>query len=150
MKDSILKDIKAGVKLPVMSPLLVRDWWVIVEEYKIGNVVIPSGFHTNLDSIPPLPFIYTLLKGRARISSLVHDFLYATGEAIGVSRKDADEIFKELILVETKSKIIAALMHTGVRLFGESRYNRFKKATTVTDSVRLKYRDFMNDVHLQE
>jgi hypothetical protein len=40
------------------------------------TVVVPTGFVTDLDSIPRIPIIYAALKGRAVKSAIIHDYLY--------------------------------------------------------------------------
>ena len=42
----------------------------------LNPTVVPSGFKTNLDSVPRLPLIYATFKGRAVRAAVVHDYLY--------------------------------------------------------------------------
>lgn len=51
---------------------------------------VPAGFVTDLDSVPRLPVIWLLLKGRSRAAAVLHDWLYSEGL---VSRREADAIF---------------------------------------------------------
>jgi len=53
----------------------------------------------------------------------VHDYLYQTGER---SRKEADDIFKEAMLVSGTAPWKATVMYWAVRLFGWAAYRRRK------------------------
>lgn len=88
------------------------------------TVIVPAGFQTDLASVPRLPVIYMLFGNRARQASVVHDYLYGSGE---VSRKDADEVFYEAAVATGVPKWAAKAMWTGVRAGASSHYTRTAK-----------------------
>lgn len=47
-------------------------------EYRhpLVTIQVPAGFTTDFDSVPRLPLIYMLLKGRARRAAVPHDWGY--------------------------------------------------------------------------
>ena len=42
--------------------------------------VVPEGFITDLDSVPRIPIVYAVVKGRAVESAVIHDMLYRNRE----------------------------------------------------------------------
>lgn len=93
----------------ILSPLIYED----VESYI--KVVVPSGFITNLSSVPRIPFIFTIFGGYGDYASVFHDWLYHSKE---LSRKESDKIFKKLLIETGNSKWRSELMYLSVRLFG--------------------------------
>lgn len=51
--------------------------------------VVPSGFSTDLDSVPRIPVLHAWLKARATRSAVVHDYLYRQR----YDRAEADAVF---------------------------------------------------------
>lgn len=101
-------------------------------------LIVPTGFVTDLGSVPRLPFVYLLFGSVADPAAVVHDYLY-TNNVEGVTRKQADEVFAEAMGVlqademtrekgvsRALSKLTNAprrgLMWLGVRLFGGSHW----------------------------
>jgi len=82
----------------------------------IGRViVVPTGFITDLASVPRLPLAFLLTGGKASAAAVVHDWMYSTHE---FERETADDIFHEAILAEGHSRFTAWLMWAGVRAGG--------------------------------
>lgn len=75
----------------------------------------PAGFHTDFCSVPRVPLAYDLLGNRARQAGTVHDYLYTTHE---VSRKMADEVLREMLLLEGVGHVEAMAFYLAVRMFG--------------------------------
>lgn len=94
---------------------------VYVSDHLGATVTVPAGFHTDLASVPRLPVIYMLFGNRARQASVVHDYLYGSGE---VSRKDADEVFYEAAVATGVPKWAAKAMWSGVRVGASSHYSK--------------------------
>lgn len=118
--------------------------------YTRNKMVVPEGFVTDLASIQPLRFIlpamYALLSGYGDRAAVVHDYLYcrrgyifvgsgniAGNESCGeyscspfvsVSRKRADQIFKQALRDEGVARWRAAIFYYGVRAFGWSAWRR--------------------------
>ena len=106
---------------PLLVPSDQRHIWVVAQRYVIREFIIPEGFETDLDSVPHIPGLFALIKGRSRTGALLHDYLYRTHE---VSREVADAIFYELIIEEGTPEWIAWSMYHGVRWFGGRFYRR--------------------------
>ena len=53
--------------------------WVLIQPFgcQIDDrlVTVPADFETDLDSVPRIPVAYTVLKGRATRSAVLHDWL---------------------------------------------------------------------------
>jgi hypothetical protein len=81
-----LKFIKEGV-------------YQVAESFTLCGHTIPEDFTTDLDSVPRIPVIYTLLKSRATVASILHDYLYS----IRTDKKIADNLF------------LQAMKNTGVK-----------------------------------
>lgn len=109
---------------PILIPLGERDIWQVHESWTWKGYTIPKGFITDLDSIPYIPYIHTVLKGRARVAALLHDYLYHTGE---VSRKVADKAFKELMEEEGVHSVYKHLIYRTIRLTGWVRWNELRR-----------------------
>jgi hypothetical protein len=89
----------------------------LVYESDLAGITIcaPTGFVTDLASVPRLPFAYLLTGGVGHAAAVIHDCLY-TGHQ--VTRAVADDIFHEALLVLGVSKWQAGLMWAGVRVGG--------------------------------
>jgi|SRR3990167_3334754 len=72
------------MKVEFLTPLRLEavngSGWVVYEHfvYAIDGQIdfVPAGTETDLDSVPRLPLAYWLVKGRARKSAVLHDWLY--------------------------------------------------------------------------
>jgi len=99
--------------------------WIVQESFsyiakKYGEVEVPKGFDTDLDSVPRIPFIYAWLKGRATQSAVVHDFLYRNRH----DRKTADNIFKMAMKDEGVPLWRRIPIYSAVRVFGGAAYKK--------------------------
>lgn len=120
--------------------VLMKDWYFYSEKYR-HPITVKKGFISNLDSVPRLPIIYRALKGHARVSAIVHDWLYVCGRddnGIVISRAIADSIFKELMELEGVGKVRRWLIYQGVNLFGRHFFKPSidKVAHLYTDAVK--------------
>lgn len=112
---------------PILEPIVdKKDSWLLLDDYEIkhetfGTIYIPRYFFCDLDSIPRVPFVYAIFKGEARVSALVHDWLYATSE---VSQEIADKIFYDLMLIEGVDPWRAKAAYRAVSWFGSRFYGR--------------------------
>jgi hypothetical protein len=114
----------------------------------IQPVTVPSGFVTDLASIPRM--FYSLLRpdGRYSFPAIVHDYLYWTQE---VSRPQADEIFRQSMMEFDISRTTIATIHGAVRMFGGSAWRANAKAkangerrvlSRLPDDPRILWKDF--------
>lgn len=107
---------------------------------------IPSGFHTDLASVPRIPFAFLLFGDRGGKAGVLHDYLYDTAM---FDRKTCDEYFHKALLEcyadfqyskkllvrmyqKAKIKSICYSMYLGVRVGGGAYYNaNLKKLKSV-------------------
>jgi len=106
---------------PSLSPLRERHWWVVNEHWAFDGIEIPKGFTTDLDSVPHIPGIFALFKGRSRIAALVHDYLYTVADR---PRKEVDRAFLKYMVIDNTPSWIAHCMYVAVRSFGWLYYRR--------------------------
>lgn len=85
------------------------------------EVVVPEGFVTDLASIPRLFWSIRRPEGRHAYAAVIHDYLYWTQRR---TRKESDEIFREILLeTKTDKKIIAGL-YNAVSKAGEGAWRK--------------------------
>lgn len=84
--------------------------------------LIPVGYITDFASIPRPASLLLPSFGLWTEGAVVHDFLYAVGEAGG--RKTADRILHTAIREQGVGRLTAAAMHFAVKLFGGRAYGR--------------------------
>jgi hypothetical protein len=116
----------------IVSPLKDSKRWVVRKEfsYDVGfegsnnTIVVPAGFITDYASIPQ--FLWSLFPnvGKYTSAAVIHDFLYYSHER---TRKEADDIFKEGMIVLGVEEWKANLFYSAVRTFGEGAYKNNKK-----------------------
>lgn len=87
-------------------------------------VTVPTGFETDLASVPRLPFIYTLWGGKAHREGVLHDYLYRKDAVPGVPRRDADRVFLEAMELRGKPRRVRYPMYLGVRIGGWTAYHK--------------------------
>lgn len=119
-----MSEVKEYLKLPSLSPLPKRHFWVVNDAWECYGHTVPKGFVTDLDTIPMLPLLYLLIKGRARWAALLHDYLYS---GTSVDRKTADLLFLRAMLEEDVPHWVAKAMYWAVRGFGWRYYNKQRK-----------------------
>lgn len=86
--------------------------------------IIPKGFKTDLASIPRLFWSIVAPIGKHSLAAILHDFLYSEGFKLGISRKEADQIFYEAMLKSHVAKITAFILWFFVRIFGKRFYKK--------------------------
>ncbi len=108
---------------------ILKDLAVYESELFHVSIIVPTGFVTDLASIPRI--VWSLIgwtpDGLHRNAAIVHDFLYQRRGRLPVeyispprsfSRKECDEIFKEAMLSLGVGKIKANIIYGAVRTFG--------------------------------
>jgi hypothetical protein len=86
----------------------------VEKEYKLEGVTVPKDFITDIDSVPRIPFIYTLYKNRAIPASILHDYLYS----IKVNRELADLTYLRAMTTTGVPSFYKYPIYYAVRLFG--------------------------------
>lgn len=101
---------------------------LVYESEVAGRIfVVPTGFHTDLASVPRLPLAYLLFGGVGDAAAVVHDYLYTTQQ---VSRKVADDVLAEAMKASGVAGWRRGPMWLGVRLFGGSHWEKPKPSST--------------------
>lgn len=108
-----------NVTRPEITPI-GRGKFELLKTFRFGDVDVPVGFITDLDSVPRIPIFYLVFKGRTTKAAIAHDFLYTNG----VNRKDADKTFLQLMELERVRRRYRLPIYWAVRLFGGSRYSK--------------------------
>lgn len=98
-------------------------------ETRLGTIIIPAGFKTDLASIPPRLRSIVSVLGKHFIAAILHDYWYRViwarkielaGQQIIVTRDMADDIFLEEMADLTVSWWKRRLMYRTVRVGGAS------------------------------
>lgn len=83
--------------------------------------VVQKGFKTDLESVPRVPIVFTVLGDRFSRPAALHDALYA-GLFPSIDRETADKILEEAILATGGDPLEAKMVYEGVRAFGQSHW----------------------------
>jgi len=107
----------------IVSPLPEGRKWRLVERFtyhigtkdSVNKITVPKGFVTDFASSPF--FVWWVIPpwGRYSKAAVLHDFCYQTHWG---TRKEADELFREAMIVLGVRPWRVFLMYWGVRLFG--------------------------------
>jgi hypothetical protein len=106
-------------------PLPEKGTYMLGTSVVVEGIYIPSGFQWNGASIPKFlwPILGSPFAPEMMVASLVHDFLYSKEAAsLGISRRDADKIFRKLLIANTVDDDTAEILYVGVRVGGKSHY----------------------------
>ena len=113
-----------------LTPKLNGKWQLLEEVvYTVGYkgsadiIQVPQGFETDGASIPRLlrTIIWNPFDTKFIAAACLHDFLYIYCTR---SRKQADDIFLEILINSWNSKIKSYIMYARVRLFGRWEFNK--------------------------
>lgn len=114
---------------PVRLTITVQGAFMTLEafEYAIGDkgmplvIRVPSGFCTDLASIPRMFWSILPPHGLYSKAAIVHDYLYVTGHA---SRLVADAVFYEAMRALGVGWFRANIMFMAVRIGGRKPWNK--------------------------
>lgn len=110
------------------SARLLKDYHVLlIVDGKVFDVVCPAGEITDFASSPPrLWGLFPPIGKGITEGAVVHDHMYKhPGE---FTRKQIDEIFREIMLAKGTSNRKARLGYYGVRLGGWVAWKKYRKA----------------------
>ena len=119
-------------KILVVSPLGDGIFWMLQESmsYDVGSegsgntVNVPGGFITDFASVPrPLWWLFPKW-GRYGNAAVIHDFLYWDQSR---SRKEADDIFSEGMIVLGVRSTTRKALYWAVRLFGVFAWRKYRR-----------------------
>lgn len=113
----------------IVSPLPDGRRWKLHRAftYHIGSrysndcVRVSANFITDFASIPWVFWTFLPYWGKYGKAAVIHDYLYQNHSR---TRKDADSIFHEAMLVSGTMKWKATILYWAVRLFGWSAWRR--------------------------
>ena len=107
----------------VCEPVPEKGVYRLVQSTIIEGVHIAAGYEWNGASIPCFlwPIIGSPFDPRFMAPALAHDKVYDTGE---LTRKQADQLFRKLLIHNGVDIERAETMYAGVQLFGRSHYNK--------------------------
>ena len=106
------------------------DFWLlgrplIWSDSVYGTIMAPSGFRTDLASIPRvvrnLPFLD--VDGQSRRPAVLHDYLYSSRTGFRLGRDFADRFLYTALLAEGTTKATAWAFWAGVRMGGSSHWD---------------------------
>jgi len=83
--------------------------------------IVPAGFVCDGDSVPRIPLIYALYKGRAVQAAWVHDYLYREQRG----KEFADWMFLDAMKDQGLPEHIRYPIYWGPALFGDSSYRKY-------------------------
>lgn len=112
---------------PLQAELLPdRKTWRLLAPFSYldsdhGLIEVPAGFTTDFASVPRWPLTFALLGQYGHAAAVLHDYLYATG---ALSRREADQVFRNALRSSGIARWRAWLMWAGVRAGGANRYNQ--------------------------
>lgn len=83
------------------------------------TIVVPKGFITNFAT-------WVKPRGLYEVAAALHDYLYSKDgvESYGLTRHEADKVFRECMRRAGCSQARINMMYYGVRLFGWAAYNK--------------------------
>jgi len=94
----------------------------------LGTITAPTGFYSDLSSVPRLPIIFLFYGGRAHNEGVLHDLLFRKDAADFIEFKEglkkrvtffqANRVFFEAMVARGKDIAVKYGMTAGVFLFG--------------------------------
>ena len=120
------------IRLPISTlgerEAVLMESWTIWRVEGFTDLVIPAGATTDGASIPRLLWRVCghPLQSPRVYAALAHDWLYRNGWRLGITRKEADRIYRALLRHFGISAWRAAIEYTALRLFGGAHYKKGK------------------------
>ena len=104
--------------LPVSIKYYTYDFSSLISNYIYLNIYVPSGFAINGNNVPR-GFRWIIGRYEFLPASVIHDRLYSGYCSIyGYTRKTADKLYKDMLILLGCNKIKATLIYYTIRLFG--------------------------------
>lgn len=114
-------DLDSGPPITLAQPLVYES------DRLARTIIVPSGFVTDLASIPRGLWNIIPKEGKQNRAGVIHDWLYMTAEE-GCTRKGADDALREGCLCSGVSARMARVIWLGVRLGGWVVWRRYRRA----------------------
>ncbi len=117
---------------------LMRDFPLHIRVgVKVQSVVVPKGFVTDFASVPWIFRLVFPATGKYGAATLVHDYMTMTRET-PFTRKEADQIFYDLMRQHGVKSWKAKLMYGAVRLYAVFTGADRSERATATDRISSK------------
>jgi hypothetical protein len=90
----------------------------------LDGILVEKGFEWDGASIPRILWVTvgSPFQPEFMAASMIHDKLYELGPASGFTKKQADELFKKILIAEGVSETKAHIMYMAVRAAGRGNY----------------------------
>jgi hypothetical protein len=98
------------------------------------TVLVPSGFQTDLASVPRIPIVYSIWGARAHREAVVHDYLFRSDAVPLVTFSVGNKVFLESMKATGKSVWIRWPMYIGVQL-GSRAFYHIRKVSAILKKV---------------
>jgi hypothetical protein len=121
----LIKDDRDG-EWELLAPLSFRS------DLVGRTITAPAGHRTDFCSVPRVPLAYEMLGNRARMSGTIHDWLYTSHE---LTREQADEVLREMLVLNGIGKCEAEEFHLAVRTFGGTHWEPKPAANQPAEAV---------------
>lgn len=127
MNDLPVFTIDPHEKIAILCTNFIFELETEKKQYKI---LIPHGFEWNGMSIPRIAWVSVGCPFGPRhvLAGLVHDFLY---QKKLYSRKETDEIMRQILIQSGESKYATSKMYWAVRVFGRFFWKNGDKRKTI-------------------
>ena len=112
-----------------VTPLPEEDLYQLDNGVVVEGVYVKAGFKWNGASIPRVLWstVGSPFQPKFMAPSMVHDYLYSIGDKSGLNRRQADKLFKKLLLANGVEESLAETMYSAVRVGGASHYADYNK-----------------------
>lgn len=107
---------------PAWNGRVMLQTALIYEDIVIGLITVNAGFDLDLASYGPISNAIFDKLGKSMRPATLHDFLYRN-QPNGITRAEADRIYREALILEGSSKLSAWTQWTGVRVGGWMAWN---------------------------
>ena len=102
---------------------IVSEPWEVKVHRMQRTFTVPAGFEFDLDSVPRLPILYLLFKGRSGLRApCLHDYLYRVDPPMS-TRLEADLAYWDAMRSFGVPLIWAVFHFLGVRIGGRKAWN---------------------------
>lgn len=120
-----ITDLRTVAGTSPETRIVAEPWHVRISRLQ-RMLVVPKGFEFDLDSVPRLPLIYLLFKGRSGLRApCLHDYLYQHNP-FNIKRSEADLVYWDAMRSFGVPMIWSQFHFLGVRLGGWRGWNQYR------------------------
>ena len=111
---------------PTCEDVWILNGPLIFNSDIVGQVTAPSGFQTDLASVPRVPLIYSMWGARSHREAVIHDLLFRIDSNPSVTFNEANSVFLEAMTERGKSWYIRYPMYWGVCIGSDGSWHKRK------------------------